>query len=153
MKYFMFVDDDVFNETKERDPHVYYKFLGKEEMITKMESFEHVVKVSSVEDAMKEIEKNGCPTFISFDNDLQRELEGIHLAHWIVDKDLDSPGFIPSDFDFVVHSQNNIASGRIVSYLESYLKQREPAIAKVNNSPEQGENNLNQEVARRKHGL
>lgn len=134
MRYFMYLDDDVFNATKERDPYVYYEFLGKKEMISKMESFDEVVLVSSVEDAMKEIESRGCPSFISFDNDLQRPLEGIHLAHWLAEKDMDTPGFIPSDFDFAVHSQNNIAAGRIVSYLEAYLKQRQPVdvVRKVN---------------------
>lgn len=126
MKYFMYLDDDVFNDTKERDPHVYYQFLGKPELIKKMESFDCIKLVSCVEDAMKYIEDNGCPNFISFDNDLQRPLEGIHLAHWIVEKDLDNQGFIPNDFDFVVHSQNNIAAGRIVAYLEAYLEHREP---------------------------
>lgn len=124
MTYFMYLDDDVFNETKERDPYVYYRFLGKPEMIIKMESFKNIKLVSCVEDAIKYIEQNGCPAFISFDNDLQKPLEGIHLAHWIVDRDLDNPGFIPQSFDFVVHSQNNIAAGRIVAYLEAYLEQR-----------------------------
>lgn len=134
MKYFLYLDDDVFLPTKERDPHVYYNFLKRPDLIEKMESFENVKLVSSVEDAMEYIQQHGCPTFISFDNDLQKELEGIHLAHWLVDQDLDNPGFIPSDFDFVVHSQNTIAGPRIISYLNNYLSQREPSVKQVTKS-------------------
>lgn len=122
----MYLDDDVFLPTKERDPHVYYSFLNRQDLIEKMESFETVKLVSSVEDAMEFILQNGCPAFISFDNDLQRPLEGIHLAHWLAEQDMDNLGFIPANFDFVVHSQNTIAGPRIISYLNNYLAQREP---------------------------
>ena len=64
------------------------------------------------------------------DNDLQRDLEGIHLAQWLVEKDLDNSGFIPNDFEFFVHSQNPIAKKRIYSYLNQYLDNKEPVIKK-----------------------
>ena len=54
-----------------------------------------------------------------------RELEGVDLAKWLVEKDLDNPGFIPKEFDFFVHSQNSIAKTRIYSYLGQYLQSRD----------------------------
>lgn len=126
MKVFMYLDDDVFKSDGMRAPENYYKFLGRNDLLEKMNSFNTIVKVTCVENAMTYIETHGCPNFISFDNDLGKKLEGVDLAHWLVEKDLDKPGFIPKDFDFVVHSQNNIAAPRLVNYLESYLKVREP---------------------------
>lgn len=125
MKIFMYLDDDVFKSDGIRAPENYYKFLNRNDLLEKMNSFKSIVKVTCVENAISYIEAHGCPNFISFDNDLGKELEGVDLARWIVEKDLDKPGFIPQDFDFVVHSQNNIAAPRLVSYLESYLKVRE----------------------------
>lgn len=127
MSTYMYLDDDVFHQSKKRDPETYYKFLGRADLFEKMQSFKDIVLVACVEDAQSYISKNGCPNFISFDNDLGKELEGIHLAQWIVEKDLDNNGFIPSDFSFVVHSQNNIAAKRIVDYLGAYLNHRKEA--------------------------
>lgn len=124
MNTYLYLDDDVFHPNKKRDPETYYNFLGRPDMFEKMQTYDNVVLFATVEDAQEHINKNGCPNFISFDNDLGRELEGIHLAHWIVDKDLDNPGFIPDNFEFVVHSQNNIAGKRIIDYLEGYLNHR-----------------------------
>jgi hypothetical protein len=121
----MYLDDDINNPNVPRMPIPYYTFLGRQDLIEKMNQFDNKVLVASVEEAQDYILSNGCPNFISFDNDLRKELEGIHLAHWLVEKDLDNEGhFIPDDFDFIVHSQNGIASQRIVSYLESYLNSR-----------------------------
>lgn len=80
--------------------------------------------VRSVEEAIDFVQKNGCPSYISFDNDLGLELEGIDFAQWLVEQDLDNPGFIPNDFSFYVHSQNPIARDRINSLLTSYLEHR-----------------------------
>lgn len=132
MTTYMYLDDDVFHPSNKREPATYYKFLKREDMIEKMNSFDNIVLMTTVEDAQEYINKNGCPNFISFDNDLGRPLEGIHLAKWLVEKDLDVPGFIPAGFDFVVHSQNNIAGRGIENYLNSYLSQREPAPQVVN---------------------
>ena len=54
-----------------------------------------------------------------------RELEGVDLAKWLVEKDMDNPGFIPPNFQFFVHSQNPIAAERIKSYLGQYLSIRD----------------------------
>lgn len=121
---FLFLDDDAYHPDKIRNPEVYYPLIGANEVLKKMQAYE-VVTFVSVEDSQDYIKKNGCPSFISFDNDLQRDLEGIHLAQWLVEKDLDSPGFIPSDFEYFVHSQNPIAKKRIYSYLNQYLDSKE----------------------------
>ena len=126
---FLFLDDDAFHPDKIRNPEIYYPLIGADDILQKMQGYE-VVTFISVEDAQKHINKNGCPSFISFDNDLQRDLEGIHLAHWLVEKDLDNPGFIPDDFEYFVHSQNPIAKKRIYSYLNQYLEQKEPVLKK-----------------------
>lgn len=120
---FLFLDDDAFRADRVRDPEVYYPLIGADKILALMDGFE-VVKAVSVEDAQAIIASRGCPDFISFDNDLQRPLEGIHLAHWLVERDLDQPGFIPKGFDFFVHSQNGIAKARIQSYLGQYLQTR-----------------------------
>ena len=74
--------------------------------------------VRSVEEAKEYVLKNGCPSYISFDNDLQQKLEGIDFAHWLVEHDMDHEGcFIPKDFEFNVHSANVPASARIQSLL------------------------------------
>ena len=126
---FLFLDDDAFHPDKIRNPEIYYPLIGAGDILQKMQGYE-VVTFISVEDAQKHINTNGCPSFISFDNDLQRDLEGIHLAQWLVEKDLDNPGFIPDDFEYFVHSQNPIAKKRIYSYLNQYLEQKEPVLKK-----------------------
>ena len=124
MKQFLFLDDDSFHPDKIRNPEIYYPLIGADSILELMNDF-NVIKVTTVEAAQQHINDNGCPSFISFDNDLQMPLEGIHLAHWIVEKDMDSPGFIPQDFDYFVHSQNIIAKERIYSYLNQYLNIKE----------------------------
>lgn len=122
---FLYLDDDNFHPDKIRLPRIYYPEIGADEILELMSHYE-VVKFTTVEGAQDYMETHGCPNFISFDNDLQRELEGIHLAKWIVEKDLDNPGFIPDDFQFFVHSQNPISKESIYSYLNQYLSQTKP---------------------------
>lgn len=123
-KVFLFLDDDAFHPKNIRHPRYYYPLIGAESIL-KIADASEVVKFTTVEGAQDYINKHGCPDFISFDNDLQRELEGLDLAKWIIEKDLDNPGFIPEDFNFFVHSQNIIAKEKIYSRLGQYLSQRE----------------------------
>jgi hypothetical protein len=125
---FLFLDDDAFSNEGIRNPEKYYPLIGADFLLEKMKNYE-VVKFTSVEDAQDFIEKNGCPHFISFDNDLQRQLEGIDLAKWLVEKDLDNPGFFPENFEFFVHSQNIKAAPRIYSLLNQYLEMKEKAVS------------------------
>lgn len=129
-KVFMFLDDDAFHPKNIRHPRYYYPLIGADH-IEKLAYQCNIEKFTTVEGAMDYIEREGCPDFISFDNDLQRELEGFHLAKWLVEKDLDNPGFIPDGFDFFVHSQNNVASERIISYLGDYLESKKQELKKV----------------------
>lgn len=123
-KVFLFLDDDAFHPDKIRHPRYYYPLIGANDVMEIAYQSE-IIKFTTVEGAQDYIESKGCPAFISFDNDLMRELEGIDLAKWLVEKDMDNPGFIPKDFQFFVHSQNPIAKKKIYSYLGQYLEHRD----------------------------
>lgn len=123
-KIFLFLDDDAFHPDKIRHPRYYYPLIGAD-AIKELAYQCEIIKFATVEGAQDYIESKGCPDFISFDNDLMRELEGVDLAKWLVEKDMDNPGFIPKDFGFFVHSQNPIAKQKIYSYLGQYLEIRD----------------------------
>lgn len=125
-KVFLFLDDDAFHPDKIRHPRYYYPLIGAQDIADIAYSCD-IVKFATVEGAIDYIERKGCPSFISFDNDLMRSLEGIDLAKWLVDKDLDTPGFLPEDFNFFVHSQNSVAKERIYGLLGQYLSHRKSA--------------------------
>lgn len=131
-KVFLFLDDDAFHVEKIRNPEIYYPLIGADSVLELMSNYDEVVKFTTVEDAQKYILEQGCPQFISFDNDLMVKLEGFDLASWLVEKDLDEPGFIPNDFQFFVHSQNINAKSRIYSLLNNYLKSREVEVKEKN---------------------
>ena len=109
---FMFLDDDAFHPDKIRHPRYYYPLIGADDLLEKVYNSELVVN-TTVEGAIDYIERN---------NDLMRELEGVDLAKWLVEKDMDDPSFLPKDFNFFVHSQNPIAKEKIYSYLGQYLE-------------------------------
>lgn len=125
-RVFLFLDDDAFHPDKIRHPRYYYPLIGAQDIADIAYSCD-IIKFATVEGAIDYIEREGCPDFISFDNDLMRSLEGIDLAKWLVEKDLDSPGFLPADFRFFVHSQNSVAKERIYGLLGQYLSHRESA--------------------------
>lgn len=83
--------------------------------------------VRTFEQAVDWVQTYGCPSFISFDNDLgvdeqgNNRLEGWHFARWLVEYDLDN-NVIPDNFEFYVHSQNVAGKQAIQSRLENYLK-------------------------------
>jgi hypothetical protein len=66
----------------------------------------------------------GCPKFISFDHDLGGDDTAMAFVHWLINYDLDHPGFIPGDFSFDVHSQNPIGKANIEGLLNSYLRSK-----------------------------
>ena len=129
---FLFLDDDSFHPDKMRHPRIYYPLIGADDIL-KIAQESEVIKFATVEGAQDYIEREGCPDFISFDNDLMRELEGVDLAKWLVEKDLDNPGFIPKNFQFFVHSQNIEAKKRIYGYLGQYLETRQVIESEQNN--------------------
>lgn len=66
----------------------------------------------------------GCPQFMSFDHDLGDAQNGLNVAHWMVNCDLDSDGQWMKNFEYTVHSMNPIGSKNIQSFLSSYLNSK-----------------------------
>jgi hypothetical protein len=62
--------------------------------------------------------------YISFDHDLGDGPTGYDFARWLVDRDLEQPGFIPANFSYNVHSANVVGRANIEGLLDGYLKQR-----------------------------
>ena len=86
------------------------------------------IVVRSSDEAKTVMEKQGCPSFISFDHDLGGADTSMELIHWMIRQDLDLLAhgfiFIPNDFKFDVHSQNPIGAKNIAGLLNSYLQFR-----------------------------
>jgi len=70
------------------------------------------------------MEQDGCPGFISFDHDLGGDDTGMRVVNWMIEKDMDEPGWIPDPFDWNVHSANPIGKENINSKLLCYMKHR-----------------------------
>ncbi len=96
---------------------------------------------SSVE-AIQYLENNGCPEYISFDHDLNGDDTAMVIVKYMVNQDLDNPGFIPEGFEFNTHSANPVGSANITGYLNSYLKQRSKMSFKEYENSEMGEKSL-----------
>ena len=79
-------------------------------------------------DAIVTMKELGCPRYISFDHDLGGPDTAMNIVKWMIEYDLDIPGFIPDDFEFNVHSANPVGAANIEGYLRSYLNTREQAI-------------------------
>lgn len=80
----------------------------------------------SYEGAIRIVNSYGAPCFVSFDNDLGIGKEGYDFAKWLVDQDLEQEGkFLPTTFDFHVHSANPVAVKNIESLLRNYLRLKE----------------------------
>ncbi|MCK5020010.1 MAG: hypothetical protein KAS32_23355 [Candidatus Peribacteraceae bacterium] len=78
----------------------------------------------SYETAIECIIINGCPDHISFDHDLGTDKTGYDIAKYIVEYDLDHPGFIPDGFTFNVHSANPVGRANIEGLLNNYLSKK-----------------------------
>lgn len=119
-RYNLFIDDQIDDINEDngiaiRDPKI-------------VDPSREYIAVKTIEEAIKIIEEKGCPEFISFDHDLGLDKNGNPvetpiLAKWLVEKDLDNPGFIPNNFSYQVHSANVYAKNNL-SLLRNYLKQR-----------------------------
>ena len=118
--YNLFIDDQI-NDINEdtgraiRDPKI-------------IDPTRDYVAKETIEEAIDYILAHGCPQFISFDYDLGpdssgKNRESLELAKWLIEKDLDNPGFIPDNFSYQVHSANVRAKINL-SILDSYLKSR-----------------------------
>lgn len=94
-----------------------------DERMPPTDSYEWEIARSSNE-AINFITCFGCPEFISFDHDLGDDDTSMIIIHWLIENDLNMPGFIPPNFSFFVHSQNPIGKKNIIGLLKSYLDQR-----------------------------
>ena len=85
------------------------------------------VIVRSFKEAIKFIEDNNIPSYISFDHDLGIDINnlllpsGYDFAKWLIEMDLDNKYKFPLDFDFNVHSANPIEKHNIETLLDNYL--------------------------------
>jgi hypothetical protein len=82
--------------------------------------------VRDVAEAVEYCQENGCPRMVSFDHDLGDGIPtGFDFAKWLCEMDMDCGGkFIPTDFEFFVHSANPVGKANIEGYLSGYLSQR-----------------------------
>lgn len=84
------------------------------------------VVVRSVAETQAWIQVHGCPGYVSFDNDLgEGAPEGWRLAQWLIDQDLQGPGFVPQGFAYAAHSQNCVRALDITARLTHYLAYRD----------------------------
>ena len=84
--------------------------------------------VRSFQEAVKFVQQNGIPNYISFDHDLGCDEfnniypSGYDFAKWLIEMDLDNLYKFPEDFKFNVHSANPIGKANIEGILNNYLK-------------------------------
>jgi len=83
--------------------------------------FDYIARTST--DAI-EMMSIGCPTFCSFDHDLGGDDTAMRVVKFMVEADLDNPGWIPDNFTFFVHSANPVGAANITGYLNAYLRGR-----------------------------
>ena len=85
------------------------------------------VIVRSYEEAIDFVNKNGIPSYISFDPDLGCDKNGNILksgydfAKYLVEMDIENIQNFPNDFSFNIHSANPIRRNNIQSILNDYL--------------------------------
>lgn len=83
--------------------------------------------VRNFQEAIKYIETNGIPSYISFDHDLGVDENnfllptGYDFAKWLVEMDLDGIYKFPENFQYNVHSANPVGRHNIESLLNNYL--------------------------------
>ena len=84
---------------------------------------EKYVIARSSREAIELMTLRGCPIFISFDHDLGGDDIAMIIVKWMIERDLDLSGqFIPSKFEFNVHSANPVGAKNIQSLLDNYLR-------------------------------
>lgn len=120
MGWNLFIDDQIDDINQDtgiaiRDPKV-------------IDPSREYMAVKTVPAAKDLIAKLGCPSFISFDHDLGldengKPMETPELAHWLVEQDLNNPGFLPADFNYQIHSANLYAANNL-SILRNYLNHK-----------------------------
>lgn len=69
------------------------------------------------------IQKAETLNIISLDNDLGYEVEGIHILHRLINKDLDED-FLTQDIKWFVHSKNPVVASQMQSLIINYWKMK-----------------------------
>ncbi len=88
---------------------------------------DNFIIVRNFEDAVKFVEKNNIPAYISFDHDLGIDgngkllLTGYDFAKWLIEMDLDNIYKFPNNFQYNVHSANPVGKHNIETILDNYL--------------------------------
>ena len=83
--------------------------------------------VRSFQEAVKFVQQNGIPNYISFDHDLGCDeignilKSGYDFAKWLVDMDIENIHKFPNNFTFDIHRANPIGKNNIKSILNNYL--------------------------------
>lgn len=81
----------------------------------------------SYKEAVRLIEANDLPSFISFDHDLgNNSKSGLDFAKWfanyIIENNSKEPVYLDEDFGYYVHSQNPVGAKAIRDYMEWFLQ-------------------------------
>ncbi len=120
MGYNLFLDDQIDEFGDDGKPIRHPEKFDK--------SGREYVCLKTVKQAIDYIEAHGCPDHISFDFDLGPNEQGefqqsSDLVKWMIEKDLDNPGFIPDGFTYYIHSAN-VAAPISLDKLGQYLRVR-----------------------------
>lgn len=112
--YKLFLDDERFPADVTWVDHSNY---------TNVSNLDWVI-VRTVKEFVETIQKNGLPSFVSFDHDLAdfdtlngTEANGLHAAKWLVDWCLDNNLHCP---EFAVHSKNGPGAENINGLLMGF---------------------------------
>ena len=66
--------------------------------------------------------EQGLPCFISFDHDLGEGENGSQFVSWMVNHMIDQGMRFPSDFSYMIHSQNPIGAGNIRGKMDAAIR-------------------------------
>lgn len=101
----IFLDDERFPPSKKPWP-----WLDDEAII-----------VRNYDEFVKEIETNGCPSYITFDHDLGLGKNGFDCAKWFVNWILDDPTRFDPEFTWYAHTQNPVGLANIAGLINPFV--------------------------------
>ena len=104
------------------------KMFIDDERNPKKIKFDYIVR--NYKEVMKNFDKYGSPSYISFDHDLgEKSKTGFDVAKNMVERDLDKKGgWIPKNFTYDVHSANPVGKKNISGLLDNYLEKRKKMV-------------------------
>lgn len=100
------------------------------------------VRWKTFEGAIAWMQLSGCPDHVSFDFDLDytedesgywvpirpgdiKGKTGLDVAKWMIARDKAQPGWMPRNFSYSVHSQNEDGTRQIHELMRPYLRRRQ----------------------------